>query len=174
VIVDIQNDYFPGGAYPLEGPEEAARAARAVLDRFREGGEPVVHVQHVWDAEDAPFMRPGTAGIEIHDLVAPGPGEPVVRKVFPNAFRDTELAGLLAEREATTVVLLGMMTSMCIDATARAAFDLGFEVTVVGDACAAPDLEYAGRRVAAADVQTSFLAALADGYASVVPSEVLL
>lgn len=173
VIVDIQNDYFPGGAYPLEGPDEAAKAARVVLDRFREAGEPVVHIQHVWDAEDAPFMRPGTAGVEIHALVAPGAGEPVVRKAFPNAFRDTQLAALLSEREADALVVVGMMTSMCVDATTRAAFDLGYDVTVVADACAAPELEHGGRRVAAADVHAAFLAALADGYATVVTADSL-
>ena len=72
LIIDIQRDYFPGGAYPLVEPEAAADAARRVLDRFREGGEPVVHLKHVWDAPDAAFMKPGTDGIEIHDTVAPG------------------------------------------------------------------------------------------------------
>ena len=58
VIVDIQNDYFPGGRNPLEGPEQAAANARDLLDSFRASGEPLVHIQHVWDAPDAAFMRP--------------------------------------------------------------------------------------------------------------------
>ena len=57
VIVDIQNDYFPGGAHPLVGPETAAANAQQLLEAFRAGGEPLIHVQHVWDAPDASFMR---------------------------------------------------------------------------------------------------------------------
>ena len=59
IVVDIQNDYFPGGAFPLAGPEAAAVQARVLLDAFRASGETIVHMQHVWDAPDATFMRPG-------------------------------------------------------------------------------------------------------------------
>ena len=71
VIVDIQNDYFPGGANPLDGPEAAAANAARLLQRFRAAGDQVVHLKHVWDAPDATFMRPGTPGVEIHDSVTP-------------------------------------------------------------------------------------------------------
>jgi nicotinamidase-related amidase len=166
LIIDIQNDYFPGGAYPLHEPEAAAAAAGQLLARFRADGQPVVHVQHIWDAADATFMRPGTPGVEIHASVAPIDGEPVVSKAYPNAFRATSLAqlldDLLGDKSVDALVVAGMMTSMCVDATVRAAADLEFSVTVVGDACAAPDLEYGGRTVAAADVHAAFLAALAD------------
>ena len=90
VIVDIQNDYFPGGANPLDGPEAAAAQAARLLARFREHGEPLVHMQHVWDAPDAAFMAPGTAGVEIHESVAPRPGEAVIenaRVYAPQAAR---------------------------------------------------------------------------------------
>ena len=71
VVVDIQNDYFPGGANPLDGPEAAAEQARTLLDAFRASGEPVMHVRHVWDAPDALYLRPGTPGGEIHQAVSP-------------------------------------------------------------------------------------------------------
>jgi len=168
VIVDIQNDYFPGGAHPLHEPQAAAAAARAVLDRFRAAGEEVIHVQHVWDAPDAPFMRPGTDGVEINAAVAPRSGEPVIVKDAPNAFLRTGLERELRERGVDALVVCGMMTSMCVDATVRAAADLGFEVTVVHDACAAPALAFGEVAVPAPAVGAAFLAALADGYASVV------
>jgi nicotinamidase-related amidase len=174
VIVDIQNDYFPGGAHPLVEPEQAAARARLLLDGFRGAGEPVVHVQHVWDEPDAPFMRPGTAGIEINDAVAPLSGETVIRKEHPNAFRDTQLERTLSEAGADEIVVCGMMTSMCVDATVRAAADLGFQVAVAHDACATRDLEFGGRVVQAADVHAAFLAALSDTYARVSAAEQLL
>jgi nicotinamidase-related amidase len=174
LIIDIQNDYFPGGAMPLIGPEAAATAASSVLKLFRDQGEPVFHVQHVWDADDATFMRPGTAGVEIHPLVAPADGEPIVEKAFPNSFRETALGELLKSNGIDELVVVGMMTSMCVDATVRAAADLGYPVTVVADGCAAPDLEFDGRQVPGPDVHAAFLAALADSYATVVKADSLL
>ncbi len=168
VIVDIQNDYFPGGAYPLHEPEAAAAAAAGLLEVFRASGEPVVHVQHVWDAPEATFMRPGTDGIHINEAVAPRDGEPVITKAAPNSFLGTSLEADLREQGVDALVVAGMMTSMCVDATVRAAADLGFTVTVAHDACAAPALSFGGVDVPAPSVGAAFLAALGDGYAEVV------
>jgi nicotinamidase-related amidase len=164
VIIDIQNDYFPGGRNELVGADDAAARAAEVLAGFRERGEQVVHLQHVWDAPDAEFFAPGTPGVEINPAVAPAGDEAVVQKAFPNGFQHTDLEQRL--RDADQLVLFGMMTSMCVDATVRAAVDLGFECTVVHDACATKDLRFDGRAVAAADVHAAFLAALGDGYAA--------
>ena len=171
VIVDIQNDYFPGGAHPLVAPEAAAAAARRVLEAFRASGDPVIHVRHVWDDEDATFMRPETEGVAIHPDVAPADGELVITKEFPNSFRETALDDELRTRGVDSLVVCGMMTSMCVDATVRAAVDLGFDTTVVHDACATCDLQFDGRTVPAGEVHSAFLAALGDGYAAVVPSD---
>jgi nicotinamidase-related amidase len=170
LIVDIQRDYFPGGRFPLVGPEPAAEAAASVLRAFRESGDPVIHVRHESEP-DAPFMRPGTPGVEIHPLVAPDGGEPVITKHAPNSFLDTPLLERLREMSISELTVTGMMTSMCVDATVRAAADLGFSVTVVHNACAAPDLTFNGLAVPAAAVHAAFLAALAGGYANVVGSE---
>jgi nicotinamidase-related amidase len=171
VIVDIQNDYFPGGAHPLEAPEAAAAEARRLLESFRAAGEPVVHVRHVWDEEDASFMRPGTDGVEIHPDVAPLVGELVITKAYPNSFRETELEGELRARGIDELVVCGMMTSMCVDATVRAAVDLGFDTTVAHDACATCGLEFDGRSVPAHAVHSAFLAALGDGYATILATD---
>jgi hypothetical protein len=85
LIIDIQRDYFPGGANPLVGPDHAATVAQRVLGAFRTAGEPVVHLQHVWDAEDATFMRPGTGGVEIDPRVAPTADETVIESPRPTA-----------------------------------------------------------------------------------------
>jgi nicotinamidase-related amidase len=173
LIIDIQRDYFPGGAYPLVGPDAAAEAARRALDAFRASGEPVVHLKHVWDAPEATFMRPGTDGVEIHPLVAPAEGERVIEKAEPNGFLGTELEATLREAGIDSLVVAGMMSSMCVDATVRAAVDLGFDATVVHDACAAPDLSYEGTQIPGAAVHGAFMAALADGYAKLVASREL-
>jgi nicotinamidase-related amidase len=64
-----------------------------------------------------------------------------------------------------------MMSSMCVDATVRAGADLGFGMTVIHDACAAPDLEFGGTQVPGPTVHAAFMAALGDGYATLVSSD---
>lgn len=168
LVVDIQKDYFPGGAFPLHEPEAAADAAADLVRRFRVSAEPVIHVQHVARTEDAPFFVPGTVGVDIHDLVAPAREETVIEKSHPNAFRETSLDDRLQAARIEELVVVGMMTSMCVDATVRAAADLGYGVTVAHDACAAPELEFTGTTVPAPQVHAAFLAALSGNYAKVV------
>ena len=127
LVIDIQRDYFPGGAFPLVDPEAAAAAARTVLDVFRAAGDPVVHLRHVWDGPEATFMRPGTPGVEIHPAVAPVDSEPVLDKTEPNGFLGTGLAEVLEETGRADLHVVGMMSSMCVDATVRAAADLRAE-----------------------------------------------
>lgn len=171
VVVDIQNDYFAGGANPLVEPDAAAANARLLQDAFRAAGEPVVNIQHVWDDPEAAFMRPGTAGVEIHESVAPLPGEIVIQKAHPNSFLETSLEETLRGLGVDHVVVCGMMTSMCVDATARAASDFGFQTTVVHDACATHDLVFGSETVPARQVHAAFIAALGDAYATIVATD---
>ena len=173
LLIDIQRDYFPGGRHPLVGPDAAADAAARLLAAFRTADEHVVHVQHVWDAPDAAFFAPGTPGVEIDPRVAPAADEALVVKENPNAFLGTDLEALLRTADPDELVVAGMMSSMCVDATVRAASDLGFRVTVAHDACAAPDLEFAGTTVPGAQVHAAFMAALGS-YARVTDADTLV
>jgi nicotinamidase-related amidase len=174
VVIDIQNDYFPGGRMELVGSDAAAAQARALLDRFRASGEPLFHVQHLWDEPDAPFFAPHTEGFEIHETVRPLDGERLIVKEYANAFKETPLLDELRAAGVDDVVLCGMMTSMCVDASARAADDLGLKVTVVGDACAAPDLRSGDDVIPGATVHRAFLAALDGMVADVTDTRALL
>jgi nicotinamidase-related amidase len=160
VIIDIQNDYFPGGNMALEDPEAATANAAKLLSRFRERGLPVFHVQHLMKRPNAGYLMPGTSGADIHASVAPLPGETVVIKHYPNSFRETILLDGLRAADADHLVVAGMITHMCIDTTVRAAFDLGFKVTLVHDACATRALKFGDVLVPAAQVHASFVAAL--------------
>lgn len=173
LIVDIQNDYFPGGKMEVVGSSDAGAKAQLLLARFRERGAPVIHMQHVSVRPGATFFLPGTEGVEIHASVAPLPGEVVLQKNFPNSFRQTSLLDHFQGRGIDQLVIAGMMTHMCIDATARAAFDLGFTCFVAHDACATRDLSFGGTTVPAAQVHASFLAALQGIYAKVQSADEL-
>ncbi|HNY65483.1 MAG TPA: cysteine hydrolase family protein [Deltaproteobacteria bacterium] len=174
LIVDIQKDYFPGGKMELQGSIEASGHARALLAHFRATGLPVVHIQHVSLRQGATFFLPDTEGVEIHEAVSPVEGEAVFRKHFPNSFRETGLLEHLKALGTGGLVIAGMMTHMCIDATTRAAWDLGFACTVVHDACATKDLAFGGLTVQASHVHHAFLAALNGTYAQVISAEEFL
>jgi nicotinamidase-related amidase len=151
----------------LVGSTEAVARAEALLQAFRKAGRPIVHVQHLATRAGATFFLPGTQGAELHVAVTPLPGEPVLRKHFPNAFRNTPLHEHLRRLDLTQLVIAGMMTHMCIDTTVRAAFDLGFQCQLAGDACATKNLSRNGVTVSAEQVQVAFLAALDGTFATV-------
>ena len=171
VIIDIQNDYFTGGNMPLVGSDEAVLNAKSVLEQFRKEGLPVIHIQHISDRPGSTFFIPGTQGVEIHSEVAPLESEKIIIKHYPNSFRETELQDYLQEQGVSDLVICGMMTSMCVDATTRAAKDFGYNCTVIGDACAAPNLQLNGKTILGENVHDAFLAALSYFYATVVNAE---
>ncbi len=167
LLVDIQNDYFPGGAMVLEGALSAGSRAGQLLESFRQKGLPVIHVQHIAAKPGSTFFLPDTAGVEIHQSVFPAGDETVFQKHFPNSFRDTPLLGHLRDHRISRLVIAGMMTHMCIDTTTRAAADLGFECVLAHDACATRDLSFGDAVVPAQNVQAAFLAALSGTFAQV-------
>jgi len=87
LLIDIQNDYFPGGKMELVGMEEACGNASAILEDFRKKDLPVFHVRHISKRPGSTFFLPGTEGAEINEGVAPASGELVIEKHYPNAFR---------------------------------------------------------------------------------------
>ncbi len=170
LVIDIQKDYFPGGKFPLVEPLAAAQNAYALLQCFREHGGHHVHIQHISLKPDATFFIKGDEGSDIHDSVAHFEGEPIVYKHYPNAFRETNLLEMLQGWGVERVVITGMMTHMCVDATARAAADFGFKLIIAEDACATRDLQYGETLIPADHVHKAFLAALTS-YGEVLKTE---
>lgn len=167
LIIDIQNDYFPNGRMELEGSIEAALGAAKVISHFRESGLPVIFIQHVSHRSGATFFLPNTEGVEIHHSIKPRPDEAIFEKHYPNAFRDTRLLEHLRSMAVERLVICGMMTHMCVDATVRAAFDYGFDCIILSDACATRSLAYQDTTIPSAHVHGAFMAALGTVYASV-------
>ena len=174
ILVDIQNDYFPGGKMTLDGVELACANAARLLQHFRDKRLPVFHVRHLAVQPGATFFLPGTPGAEIHPSVAPMPDETVVVKHFPNSFRETSLLDRLKKAGVASIVVCGAMSHMCIDATVRAASDLGFQCLVAHDACATRALTFGRETAPAANVHAAFMAALSGAYAQVLSTEELI
>ncbi|CAK9890251.1 MULTISPECIES: cysteine hydrolase family protein [Pseudomonas] len=171
IVIDIQNDYFPGGKWTLDGADAAADNAASILEAARGRGDLVVHVRHEFESSDAPFFTPGSPGAQIHPKAANHAGEPVVLKHKVNAFLGTELKQLLDDGQISDITVIGSMSHMCIDAVSRAAADYGYGVTVIHDACATRALEFNGVTVPAAQVHAAYMASLAFAYAQVICTE---
>lgn len=166
VLVDIQNDYFEGGCWTLPNMDAAAAQAARVLANARDTGMDVIHIQHQ-AASGAPFFVAGTWGGEINTTVTPIGDEPVVIKARPNSFHETDLDAHLRALEVTNIRLVGAMSQMCIDATARAGRDLGYSIEVIEDACAAKPASFGGIELSADQVHAAFMAGLSGTYATI-------
>jgi nicotinamidase-related amidase len=166
VMIDCQNTYREG-VMRLVGVEAALDEAQRLLSRARAAGIPIFHVMH--DAgPGSPYDISASIG-QISDQVSPGAGEPVIVEHYPNAFVGTELDTLLRNCGKRNLLLAGFMTHMCVNSTARGAFNLGYRPTVIGSATATRDLPGPDRSVVTAPVmQAASLAALADLFAVVV------
>jgi len=166
VVIDAQREYVDG-KLPLTGVGPALDEIGRLLVRARAAQAPVIHIVHQGRAGGA--FGPDTTGFEIAVPAAPAPGEAVVHKSLPNAFASTDLASRLAALKKPNVVLVGFMTHMCVEATARAAIDLGLKATVIASATATRDLPdpLTGATVTAAEVQRNALAALNDRFATI-------
>ena len=171
ILIDLQNDYFEGGLYPLVGSLDAVLKAQKLIHYFRLNSLPVIYIRHISSRQDATFFLPDTIGAEIHSSVVPIKNEDIIIKHSPNSFYQTELNNLLQSKNITDVVICGMMTHMCVDATVRTAKDLGYKCTIIQDACATKDLEFQGFKVEAEKVQAVFLAALTPFYATIISTD---
>ncbi|MDH5033540.1 cysteine hydrolase family protein [Chryseobacterium cucumeris] len=160
LIIDVQNDYFPGGKMTLEKSVQAAENTRRILEYFRNNHLPVIHIQHISTNDGAAFFLPGTDGAKINHLVLPEKDEKVIVKHFPNSFRETDLLGYLQSKNIKNLVITGMMTDVCVESTTRAAFDFGFTNIIIGDATATGNRELNGEVIKAEEVQRSFLAGI--------------
>jgi len=174
VLIDIQNDYFPGGAMECFNSISAAKNAGNILKFAREQGFMPIHIRHISTRPDANFFKPHTFGSELYHLVAPLADEQVIIKHYPNSFQKTDLKDVLLKKGVENLIICGMMSHMCIDATVRAAADKGFSCTLIQDACATRELSFLGTIIPANMVHAAYMSALSGLYARVCSTEELL
>ena len=138
IIIDVQNDYFPAGAFPLADTDNALSAIEIAIDKAKSADVPVVIVQHIADvnAGVAPFFNPGTVGADIHPRILQlAPNAPVVIKHYADSFEQTNLADTLGRLDVTDLILCGMMTQNCVTHTALSLSAHNYQsITVLTDA----------------------------------------
>jgi len=171
VIIDVQNDYFPGGRKELKGSLEALEKIQKVIKHCREKSCKIIFIKHIAIKPTATFFINGTTGIEIHKGIQSEENDEIILKKYPNSFRETDLNEILNRNHITDLVFAGMMTHMCVDTTVRAAFDLGYNSILISDCCATLDLTYKNEMIKAKDVQNTFFAALNGTFCKTITSE---
>ena len=173
LLIDIQNDYFPGGKMELVGSEPTGENAARLLSLFREKELPIFHIQHISTRPGSTFFLPNTNGVDFYASVSPLDEEIVIIKNHPNAFHKTTLLSKLRELKINSLIITGMMTHMCIDTTVRAAYDLDFHCTVAHDSCATRDLVFKDETVPAHYVQATYMASLSGMFAKIEHTEII-
>lgn len=139
IVIDLQNDYFSDGKFPLWQAEETLGKVESAIARANARGIPVIVVQHVADAGKgiAPFFNAGTPGVEVHPrILAAAPGAVHVTKSFADSFLNTSLERELVRLGVDELLICGMMTQNCVTHTAISKSAEKYKVTVLGDCCA--------------------------------------
>jgi len=142
LIIDLQNDYFPGGKFPLWNTDVVINNIVAAITGAKSNGISIIHVQHIANPETgtAPFFNKGSKGAEIHRrILASAPEAPIVIKHFADSFLETNLEETLSGLGVTELLVCGMMTQNCVTHTAISKSAEKYNVTVLADCCTTVD-----------------------------------
>ena len=121
IVIDIQNDYFAEGKYPLHQPEATKEKNLRAMAVANEKGIPIIHVQHLVSPSlgEGLFFYDDSEGANIHkDIMAAAPTSPIIVKRHADCFEKTNLEEHLQELGVEEILLTGMMTHNCVTHTA--------------------------------------------------------
>lgn len=172
LVIDAQQEYVDG-ALVLPDVSQTTENMVRLLNAARSASTPVIHVVHL--GTGGGVFDPSDRG-RIIEAVGPVGAELVIMKRLPNSFAGTDLDEQLRLIGRPCLIIAGFMTHMCVSATARSALDHGYDCTVVSDATATRALpDPTGAGILASDViHVAALAALADRFAAVVTTDVVV
>ena len=173
IVIDLQNDYFPGGKMQLDNTQEVLENTNKLIKYAREQEYKIYFIQHIAKKEDAPFFVRNTQGVKLYNKLDLQ-NDLVIIKNYPNSFRETNLHEELLKHNIQDLLICGAMTHMCIDTTTRAAFDLGYKCTLVSDCCATKELKFQEKTIKSEDVQNSCLAALNGTFCDIFDTKELI
>lgn len=177
LVIDFQNEYFPGGRMPIADADSALRQTRRLIDLADRHRIRVIHVQHVLPAGAPLFAEDGNT-VKFVDAMQPRQGELVVKKDAVSVFAGASAATIekaLKEAGADTLVIAGLQTHACVAGAARDAAARGYQVIVSSDATATRDLDLRdGSRLGAAQLHASALAEIEDTFGDVLSTDQIL
>ncbi|MCC0630984.1 MULTISPECIES: cysteine hydrolase family protein [unclassified Clostridioides] len=174
ILIDIQNDYFKNGKCELFNTEKTAENAKKILTLFRKNNLPIIHVQHISMSSTTSFFLPDTYGSKINKIVFPLKNEEIIIKHTPDSFFKTCLQSCLEEKNIDKLVICGMMSHMCIDTSVRTAKKLGYDITLISDACTTKNLFWDDKEISAETVHQVFMASLQHSFADIKNTDIFL
>lgn len=142
LIIDLQNDYFPGGLYPLWNTEQTLSNIKNAIGLAQQNDVPIIHIQHIADPALglAPFFNEGSEGAAIHpEILSAAPDAEVVIKRFADSFEQTRLEAVLSELQVEELLVCGMMTQNCVTHTAISKAAEKYQVSILADCCTTVD-----------------------------------
>jgi nicotinamidase-related amidase len=140
LVIDVQAGMFMfPETDPVYAEDSLLQRVRLLIDKARSSQAPIFYVQHN-EGSGAP-LETNTPGWEIHTFITPESGDVIIQKHKPDSFHETNLHDELAARGVTKLILVGLQTDYCIDATSQRAHQLGYEITVAEDAHSTYDQE---------------------------------
>ncbi|HHF0535169.1 TPA: cysteine hydrolase family protein [Vibrio alginolyticus] len=142
LVIDLQNDYFPEGKFPLWNTESTLDNVKRAITKANEQDIPVIHIQHIADPAMgiAPFFNEGSDGANIHpEVLALAPNSEIVVKHFTDSFEGTRLEEVLASKNVTELLVCGMMTQNCVTHTAISKSADKYDVSILMDSCTTVD-----------------------------------
>jgi len=142
IVIDIQNDYFLNGHYPLWNADKTLTQIESVVLEAIKQDVLVVYVQHIANPQNgiSPFFNQNTEGVKIHPrLLEIAPDTPVVIKRYADSFHQTNLDALLRENQIEELLICGMMTQNCVTHTAISKAAENYQVSILSDCCTTVD-----------------------------------
>lgn len=142
LLIDLQNDYFPGGKFPLWNSDAILAKTELFIAKAHNAGIPIIHIQHIAASASglAPFFNKGTQGADIHSrILAAASAATVVVKNTADSFYKTRLDAVLSELGVDTLWIAGMMTQNCVTHTAISKAAEKYEVIILADLCTTVD-----------------------------------
>lgn len=133
ILIDMQIG-FDDPVWGERNNPTAEERAGSLLESWRAKGRPIVHIKHVSTTPGSPLSGQGT---EFKSEVQPLPDETVIEKSVNSAFIGTNLDAHLKRVGATDLTICGLTTPHCVSTTTRMAANMGYNVRLVADACAA-------------------------------------
>jgi nicotinamidase-related amidase len=136
LVIDIQNDYFPGGKFSLWNAEAILANIESVIKKANAQAIPVSLIQHIAKSNLAPFFSEGSVGAEIHPrILAAAPDAPIINKEFADSFVNTTLESTLSQLGVKELLVCGMMTQNCVTHTAISKSAEKYKVSILADCC---------------------------------------
>jgi len=146
LVIDMQNDFTEeGGVFEIPRIREGFPLLSGFLESVRTIRLPIFYTRHTYSPESNVIetrlfpnlaeggLREGTHGWDINDALKPAPGDTIIDKSRYDAFYKTELEVLLQKRNITNVIIVGTMTEVCCESTARSAMCRDYAVHMVSD-----------------------------------------